>query len=229
MTLLEMNDDELLARLRNEEDNFVERKTVSDINDCVKTVIAFANTAPIGMACVLFIGVTDEGEFEKKQIDFDSIQKSVNNKLKGIYPRVPYVSKVISQDADRVLAVIVPGSELRPHFAGASYIRAGSQSEEASKAQLDNLVAQRSSKVYRISQYIGQPVTVEIKFERGNRTFSRANWNNLGLVVVECNESWVTLAAPDGSNKHSLSLSSIELNYDPDRERLKIHATLITD
>jgi hypothetical protein len=53
---VEMSDDMLLSRLRNEEDHFIERKTTSDLNDCVKTVVAFANSAPIGMPCVLYVG-----------------------------------------------------------------------------------------------------------------------------------------------------------------------------
>ena len=72
----------LLARLRDEEDHFVERKTVSDINDCVNTVVAFANSAPVGWRCVLYVGVREDGRFEEKQVDYDSIQKSVNNKLR---------------------------------------------------------------------------------------------------------------------------------------------------
>ena len=40
-------------------------------------------------------------------------------------PRVPHVPKIISENGQHALAVIVPGSELRPHFAGLSYVRRG--------------------------------------------------------------------------------------------------------
>ena len=160
---VEMSDDMLLSRLRNEEDHFVERKTTSDLNDCVKTVVAFANSAPIGMPCVLYVGAYDDGRFEQKTIDFDSIQKSLNNKLKSVYPRAPYITRVLSSGASQVLAVIVIGSELRPHFAGPSYIRVGSESKEATTEQLNLLIAQRSSKHYRISTDIGRQATIKTR------------------------------------------------------------------
>jgi hypothetical protein len=225
--MVKMSDEDLLARLRNSEDNFVERKTVSDLNDCVKTVVAFANSAPIGMPCVLYVGVKDDGTFEEKPIDFDSIQKSVNAKLKSIFPRVPYIAKVITDGTKEVLAVIVPGSELRPHFAGPSYIRVGSQSEEASQKQLDNLIAQHNSKVYRISQYIGKVVSVEFKFLHGNRTFTTGNWGNLLVKVSECNESWVTLTRSGDARTFSYPLNNVTLSYDDIKGQLMLQIEMI--
>jgi len=226
---VEMSDADLLARLRDAEDHFVERKTVSDLNDCAKTVVAFANSAPVGWPCVLYVGVRDDGRFEEREIDFDSIQKSINKKLGDIYPRVAYFPKIISDGTKRALAIIVPGSLLRPHFAGPSYIRVGSESKVASEQQYDNLIAQRNSKVYRISKYIDKPVSVEIKWERGNRTFSRGTRND--MKVMECNESWVTLTTLDGTSKEAYPLNDIELSYDYDhgKNRLKIHLTMISD
>ncbi len=219
--MVKMSDEDLLARLRNFEDNFVERKTVSDLNDCVKTVIAFANSAPIGMPCVLYLGQKDGREIEEKPIDFDSIQKSVNTKLKSIYPRVPYIAKVITDGTKQVLAVIVPGSELRPHFAGPSFIRVGSESIEASQQQLDNLIAQRSSKTYRISQYIGGQVSIRFKFIYGNGTFS---FSLQMMHLVDCNEAWVTLMLND-TDFRSFPLAAVELSYDHKTKQLELQIT----
>ncbi len=225
---VEMSDADLLARLRDEEDHFVERKTVSDLNDCVKTVVAFANSAPVGWPCVLYVGVRDDGRFEEKEIDFDLTQKSINKKLGGIYPRVAYFPKIISDGTNRALAIIVPGSELRPHFAGPSYIRVGSESKAASEQQYDNLIAQRNSKVYRISKYMGERATLETKFEHGNRTFTRSRRL---VTVTDCNESWVTLTSADGMTKDSFPLNNVELSVDHDHDlnRLKIHVTMLSD
>lgn len=132
---VKLSDEDLLSRLRNFEDAFVERKTVGDLKDCLKTVVAFANSAPIGMPCVLYVGVKDDGQFEAKAIDFDSTQKSLNRILQNIYPRAAYLPKIIRDGEHQCLAIIVPGSELRPHFAGPSYVRIGSESVEASSAQ----------------------------------------------------------------------------------------------
>jgi hypothetical protein len=226
MKLVEMTDEELLARLRNEEDNFIERKTVSDLNDCVKTVVAFANSAPIDMPCVLYVGVKKDGSFEEKTIDFDSIQKSVNNKLKSIYPRVPYISKVITDGTKQVLAVVVPGSELRPHFAGPSYIRVGSESEEASRAQLDNLIAQRDSKVYRLSQNIDKEVMISVRHFHADGSY-RSGFRGQVWRVIECNESWVSLRNPGNGAIQSFPLKDVVLNYDRESNRLAIYVTVI--
>lgn len=222
-----MSDEDLLARLRNFEDNFVERKRVSDLGDCVRTVVAFANSAPIGMPCVMYVGATDEGEVEDKEINFDSIQKSVNTKLKSIYPRVPYVAKMITDGTKQVLAFIVPGSALRPHFAGPSFIRVGSQSDEASQQQLDNLIAQRSSKVYRLSQCIGQAVSVDFKYLQGNGTFTTGNFGKSLVQVSACNESWVTLTRSSDNRSFSYPLSNVILSYDDIEGQLKLHIEII--
>jgi hypothetical protein len=46
--MIEMSEANLPARLRNFEDQFVERKTVGDSRDWTKTVVGFANSAPKG-------------------------------------------------------------------------------------------------------------------------------------------------------------------------------------
>jgi hypothetical protein len=51
-----LTDEELLLRLRSFEDAFVERKTKGDHIDWVKTIVAFANSTPVGFPAVLFIG-----------------------------------------------------------------------------------------------------------------------------------------------------------------------------
>lgn len=45
--IAELSDADLLSRLTAFEDSFVERKTIGDHKDWVKTAVAFANTAPI--------------------------------------------------------------------------------------------------------------------------------------------------------------------------------------
>lgn len=94
--MIEMSDADLLARLANFEDHFVERKTVADLNDSLKTVVAFANSAPNGAPCVLYIGVKNDGQFEAKAHDFDLVQKSLNRMLQKTCPRVPYFPKLIT-------------------------------------------------------------------------------------------------------------------------------------
>jgi predicted HTH transcriptional regulator len=77
--------------------------------------------------CRAFIGVRDNGDIERPQPNLDEIQKKFNTQMKGIYPRIAYVPKIITENGQQALAVIIPGSELRPHFSGLSYVRRGSE------------------------------------------------------------------------------------------------------
>ncbi|MGA9462275.1 MAG: ATP-binding protein [Terracidiphilus sp.] len=79
--MAELSEADLLARMKNFEDHFVERKVCSDSKDWLKTVVAFANSAPIDYPCILYIGVRDIGEIEDKQSNLDSVQKTLNRIL----------------------------------------------------------------------------------------------------------------------------------------------------
>jgi hypothetical protein len=220
----QMSDADLIARLRNYEDQFVERKTVGDLKDCLKTVVALANSAPIGMQCVIYVGVKDDGQFENRQYDFDSVQKTLNRMLQNIYPRAAYFLKLITDGNSTALAVVVPGSEHRPHFSGPSFIRVGSETLEASQAQFDILIAMRGSKVYRLAQHLGKQVSVINNSLLGNGTFMRGSWNKVP-TIVDCNEFWLTLQCP-GEKSCSFPLRDVELNYDNQHDRLQLEITI---
>ena len=108
--MIEITDADLLLRLTNYEDHFVERKTSGDSKDWLKTVVGFANSTPIGYPAVLYIGVRDNGEIEEG-VNLDSMQKTLGKKLEDAYPTIYYIPKVLVKDAKQFVAVIVPGSE----------------------------------------------------------------------------------------------------------------------
>src|SRR6202041_473226 len=125
---VELNESDLLARMRNFEDHLVERKTVKDERDWKKPAVAFANSVPVGLPAVLYLGVRDTGEIEAPQQNLDEAQKKFNRQMGRVYPRIAYVPKIIAENGRQALALIIPGSDLRPHFAGLSYVRRGSES-----------------------------------------------------------------------------------------------------
>lgn len=215
--VIELSDADLLARLKNFEDQFVERKTINDGRDWLKTVVAFANSTPIGYPAILYIGVRDDGQFEARSVDFDSLQKKLNREMQSIHPRVAYFPKIITDGTNQALAVIVPGSPLRPHFSGPSYVRRGSETFEASDEQLDRLIAARSGKVYHISQYIGKPVTyVSVSIVNGQEIRGMGG----DVFVVDCNEFWTTLRLQ--GVERSYVLDDVDLNFDNQRKRLQL-------
>ncbi len=62
--MISLSDQDILVRLTAFEDAFVERKTTGDSKDWLKTVVAFANSLPVGDPAILFIGVRENGEIE---------------------------------------------------------------------------------------------------------------------------------------------------------------------
>lgn len=158
--MIEITDADLLLRLTNYEYHFVERKTGGDSRDWLKTGVGFANSAPIGYPAVLYIGVKDGGAVEDS-VNLDSLQKTFGKKLEDAYPPIYYMTKVLAKDGKQFLAIIVPGSEDRPHFAGPSYIRAGSETKIASEPQFQELITQRQSKAYEILKWKDKQATVD--------------------------------------------------------------------
>jgi len=119
--LVDLSEADLLAKLKNFEDHFVERKVVKDDKDWKKTAVAFANSAPVGLPAVLYIGARDNGDIETPQKNLDEAQKKFNVMMEKVYPRIPYVTKIVNDGRLQALAIIIPGSDLRPHFINSSF------------------------------------------------------------------------------------------------------------
>ena len=102
--IVDLNESDLLSRMRNFEDLLVERKTVKDEKDWKRTAVAFANSAPIGLPAVLYIGVRDNGEIETPQADLEEVAKKFNRHMERVYPRIACAPKVISNDGRQALA-----------------------------------------------------------------------------------------------------------------------------
>lgn len=117
--------------------------------------------------------------------------------------------------------MIVPGSDQRPHFAGPSYVRVGSETLVASEPQFQALIAQRQGKAYEILKWKGQVVWVEIY--RGVRTpTASAIESSAELIVVDCSSFYVTVG--QGEQERSYPLRRIELSKDRQgRLKLEVH------
>jgi hypothetical protein len=221
----ELTDQELIRRLKDTEDSFVERKTVSDTKDCLKTVVAFANSTPVGYPAVLFVGVRNNGEVENTKADFDELQKKLSKSFATAYPPVYTTTKILKTDGREFMAVVVPGSGDRPHFAGQAYIRNGSQSIVASRQQFEMLIALRNGKPYEILKWKGKGVTLT-EIARTHMLHGSTQWSfakHMLVNVADCNLHYVTLASVrDTTQSVSYPMSIIELNYDDPRKRLEL-------
>lgn len=217
LTAVELTDADILLRLADVEDAFTERKTVNDLNDCLKTVVAFANSTPVGYPAILFVGVRDGGEVEGI-IDPDKLQRSVSSKIANVYPPIYTTTRVLEKDGKKFLAAIIPGSEDRPHFAGQAYVRDGSKSVVASDEQFERLIAERNSKTYEILKWRGKQITLN----QAGHAHALPGYRNR-MTVVDCNEFYVTLRDPNPPlGLSSYPLRIIELNYDHEDDRLEL-------
>jgi len=218
--MVELNDEELLLRLKNFEDNFVERKTSGDSKDRLKTVVAFANSTPIGYPALLYIGVKNDGSPEEKTVDLDSLQKKFAEKVTEVYPLPYFLTKVLLVDGKQVLAVIVPGSSDRPHFAGQAYTREGSRTVVASKLQFEELIASGNSKACAILEWKGREITVVFIAGPSNYRASGPIQRNAIGTVISCNQFYVTVQVKEG--RESYPLERVLVSFSDPYNRLEL-------
>jgi predicted HTH transcriptional regulator len=214
-----LQDAELLLKLRDYEDSFVERKSAGDSGDWLKTCVAFANSSAPGYPAILFIGAKNDGTVEDIA-DLDSLQKTFAKKLASAYPPIQYVTKILNDAGKQCLAIIIPGSENRPHFAGPSYVRVGSESRLASEQQFAELIASRTAKASEILKWKNRPVTVhQLNVERVVNVLGRIG-STTTMFVRDCNPFFVTLAL--GEQPTSYPLRNVDISFDHPHARLAL-------
>jgi predicted HTH transcriptional regulator len=156
-----MNVPHLVARLRSHEDALVERKPESlSGSEIMAAVVAFANSVRPDMTGVIFFGVADDGSVMGVS-NSDSLLKTLRKQLhQGCYPKIKYEAHVLEVDGKSIVAVEVPSSAERPHFAGGAYVREGSESVLASPVQYERLIASRHTVAGVLADAIGETWTV---------------------------------------------------------------------
>jgi predicted HTH transcriptional regulator len=70
---------ELLSKISDTENNFIDRKTEKDHRGWLHTAVAFANSCPVGQPGILFVGVDDSGVVRKQSdgFKFEDLQKNI--------------------------------------------------------------------------------------------------------------------------------------------------------
>jgi hypothetical protein len=183
----------LMVRLNQSEDPWTERKESFDEREVRKTLVAFANSVRDGEVAVLFLGARNDGN-HPGLLDADDTQKKVAGIANRCYPPVQYQTEVfytkVGKKQVEILAVKIPFSVSRPHFAGTAYIRKGSESIECPREIFQELIASQNDKARRILQYKEKPVTIRFRSPSG------FNYDRQGSVRF-CDAHSVTIQ--DGS------------------------------
>src|SRR5207245_5167625 len=92
-----------------------------------------------------------------------------------------------------VLAVMVPFSKARPHFAGKAYVRRGSESIEASEEMFRELIASQNDKARKLLQYKSKNITLRFRSES-------SFWYDIQARIDHCDAH--TLRFIDQENVH---------------------------
>jgi hypothetical protein len=217
---LHLTDAELVARLTQTEDSFVERKSQSDRSGWLCTTVAFANSTPIGLPSVLFIGVSNDGQISAN-VDVEKTLQAFSDHIGAhTWPPIYTLARELTHAGRSCIAVIVPGSDERPHFAGRAFVRVGTQTKDASAEQFAELIASRSSKAREIQRWIGKDISwIE-------RRGAQGDFQGTGRVIVSgCNSHYATFdMRPAGGTLQAVSepLSRLELSFDHKNERLQV-------
>jgi Putative DNA-binding domain len=214
-----LSDEDLLMRLGNFEDPFVERKTAADVNDVTKTAVAFANSLPVGAPGVIFIPVKNDGTIQA-ETDLDSLQKTITRRLNRAYPQIPSLYKNIRKAEKPLIAVIIWGSKDRPHFSGPAYVRKGSESVDASKQEFETLIAQRSSKVYEILKWKGKDIFVSVRQYNEGRVIHMRD----DATVLDCNQFFVSIQMHQ-KGFWAIPLINVELSFHDQKNCLGFDVT----
>lgn len=140
--MVETNDANLLQRLNEQEDSFVERKSQGVKPEEIRqTLCAFANSLPDELVGLLFIGVDNASGLVDGVESPEAVQNRVVKAAGYCYPEVICQTRVLAKDGRTIVAVIIQASRQRPHFAGPAYVRSGHTSPKASALQYEELIA----------------------------------------------------------------------------------------
>jgi len=78
-----VTEEDLLRKVSDTENNFIERKTAKDHDGWLKTAVAFANSCPVGQPGILYVNVDNSGEVipQPADYDFEKLQKSISKRI----------------------------------------------------------------------------------------------------------------------------------------------------
>ncbi len=205
----------LLARLGQSEDPWVERKQSLDEQKVRRTVVGFANTLGEGQTAVMFIGADNKGQ-HKGVGDADDAQKKIRGILERCYPPINYQTHVLPVEVEgnriEIVAILVPCSKDRPHFAGPAYVRRGSETVEASHEQFLELIASQNERARRILQFKGKKAWLRLTSQSGF-------WYEHEGLIDFCDAITVRFIQTDGPRyAWSFPIPDVEIHNDPMRD-----------
>lgn len=227
-----LTESELRSLLKSSEGQFLERKQSFQRDECQRTIVAFANSLPSNQHGVLFFGVADNGSLVGVD-NADKTQKTISRIAQDdCFPPISCTPTAFAENGANIVAVVVEASPARPHFAGHSYTRIGSETKKASPQALDEMIAARNEKARRILRDKNQLVTTVWRNPERNHMRTATESRLAALIlsahsekecrVESCDAHCVRLYETTTQSYLSASLERIQIEYDDKRQRTKL-------
>lgn len=217
-------DDDIIARLKDVEDGFTERKTEGAANpsELRKTLVAFANSVPESKTAILYVGVGDDG-MPVGLKNPDSLQKTIRAVAeKDCYPPIKYQTRAFESDGKALLAVLVQASNERPHFSGQAFIRIGSESVSASSRIYEELLASRNTKAGKVLR--SKDAIISFRVYELDQWGRKRVLYTIDCRVEACDAHVVTLYQIGAGAHFSIPLEEVTINYDDAKWRMMLEA-----
>lgn len=217
-----MTPEELLRRLRDPEDNFVERKAGLMREEVRQVAVAFANSLPGERTAVLYIGVKDDLEVKGvARDDLDRYMQQIRRICEDdCFPAVTIAQiEALQVSGQHVIAAVFRASSSRPHFTGHAFVRVGSENVKASPKALDDLIASKNTKAGRLLQDKGKVVSVESDVSRQWQDLSSPLVFSIECVVEDCDAHVLKLRSLASGVYFDESLEAVEIRYDNSKYR----------
>ncbi|KQV45770.1 hypothetical protein ASC95_27540 [Pelomonas sp. Root1217] len=153
----------------------------------------------------------------------DHMQKRIRDAAQGdCYPPIEYKSEVLAVGDKAVVAVVIPPSDLKPHFSGPAYVRVGSESPKASAAQFEELILSRVDKAREILRHRHDVFTVR---GIGYKVGSQKPLGDAGYLetrecrISACTAHMVRLEDIARGERITEPLENITVTYDEEKYR----------
>jgi hypothetical protein len=217
---------EIARRLANREDVFVERKSEGfKPEEMRRAVVAFANSVPPVRPGLVVVGVEDK---TGKVIGVKS-PTAVEKRLHEVcdvdcYPSITHAVTHLVVEGRDVVALEVPASSSRPHFAGQAYIRDGARSVRASDALFRELIDSRNSIVQRLLEHRGKTISVVALHKSlgrpGRIPDAYYRESPPDAVIEDADTHIVQLYLPSSGRRVSEPLRNVTIHRDEEKHRL---------
>ncbi|WP_124543281.1 AlbA family DNA-binding domain-containing protein [Piscinibacter terrae] len=221
-----MTPEQLLQKVSDHEDNFVERKVEGvSASELRQTACAFANSVPEGREAVLLVGIHDKGQVLGVG-NTDALQKRIRDACDNdCYPPIACSMQILDVAGKKVVAAVFPSSARRPHFSGPAYVRRGSESPKATAEQYEELILSRVDKAREIVQHRDQLFTVQgIGYKLGsNRPLQDATYKeSRECRLLGCTAHLVTFEDINSGVRFSEPLAHTTITYDHEKWRTMV-------